>query len=372
MANHQLPIPFLDLRKINISYQEEFKNIFSEFLDSGVYLKGSFLQRFEIEYAKYCGTGYCVGTGNGLDALTLILRAYIELGRLEEGDEVIVAANTFIATILSIKQAGLVPVLVEPDEKTFNINIPNIKTSVSSKTKVIIPTHLYGQLAPIPEINSFAQEKGFLVIADAAQAHGAEDKGGNKAGNLCDAAAFSFYPAKNMGALGDGGAVTTNDKDVADMVRSLGNYGTSTKYINDFIGVNSRLDEIQAGFLLAKLKNLEKDNIKRRQIAESYLSEINNHKILLPFWNKTNNHVFHLFVVRVKDRKHFVNYLEKSGIGYLIHYPVPPHRQKALIEFSYLSLPITERIHEEVVSIPLHIGLTEEEIKQIIKILNAY
>ncbi|WP_298548252.1 DegT/DnrJ/EryC1/StrS family aminotransferase [uncultured Aquimarina sp.] len=372
MTNNKPSIPFLDLHKINSRYHELLKNRFSDFLDLGIYIKGSFVEKFENTFAGFCGAKHCVGVGNGLDALTLILKGYIEIGKINPGDEVIVAANTFIATILSIEYSGLKPVLVEPDEKTFNLDVYQIEQNITDKTKVILPTHLYGQLAQMKEINAIAKKHGLLVVSDAAQAHGAKNNDNGVAGNLCDASSFSFYPAKNLGAFGDAGAVTTNDAVLAKVVRDLGNYGSSIKYENNYLGVNSRLDELQASFLLEKLENLEDDNKLRGQIAKQYLSEIKNEKIQLPFWDGSGNHVFHLFVIRVADRSGFCDYLEKSGIGYHIHYPIPPHRQKALKQFSDLSLPITEKIHEEVVSIPLNISLENYQIEQIIMTLNQY
>lgn len=372
MTDQIKDIPFLNLNQVNEPYHEEFKVVFNDILSSGIYIRGSYLKRFEESFANFCGVKHCIGTGNGLDALTLILKSYIALEKLKKGDEVIVAANTFIATILSVKEAGLSPVLVEPDNKTFTIDVTNVSKAITSKTKAIIPTHLYGQLAFVSEINAIADQHNLLVISDAAQAHGAQDHLGNVAGSLCDAASFSFYPAKNLGGLGDAGAITTNDIELANMARTLGNYGTSEKYIHDYPGVNSRLDDIQAGILHCKLKNLKKDTIKRREIARKYLSIINNPKITLPHWDGTDNHVFHLFVVRVQDREQFGTYLKECGIGYLIHYPIPPHKQRALPEFSLLSLPITEDIHREVVSIPLHPMLSDSEIKYIIETLNKY
>jgi len=372
MAPIEPTIPFLDLHKINEYYHEKFKMGFSVFLESGTYIKGAMVEGFEKAFAKFCGAKFCVGVGNGLDALTLILRGYIELGRIDKGDEVLVAANTYIATILSIKQAGLKPVLVEPDEGTFNLDPARIEKQISEKTKVILPTHLYGQLAPMKKINEIAKNHKILVISDAAQAHGAVDEEGSMAGNLCDATSFSFYPTKNLGGLGDGGAVTTNDKNLYEVVRSLGNYGSTLKYINDYEGVNSRLDTLQAVFLLEKLKHLDADNKKRIHIAKRYISEIKNEKIRLPLWNGKLSHVFHLFVVKVNDRKKFCDYLIQNRIGYLVHYPIPPHKQKALSYLQKLKLPITEKIHNEVVSIPLNIALTDADINRIIKVLNEY
>lgn len=372
MTNQTPLIPFLDLHKINSKYHERLKLHFSDFLDSGIYIKGTAVREFEKAYANFCGVKHCIGTGNGLDALTIILRGYVSLGTISLGDEVLVAANTFIATILSIKQAGLIPVFVEPDEETFTIDPYKIEECISNRTKVILPTHLYGQLALIKEINEIAIRHNLLVICDAAQAHGAKDEHGNVAGSLCDATSFSFYPTKNLGAFGDAGAVTTNNKELSDAVRSIGNYGFSSKYKNDYLGVNSRLDELQAVFLLEKLKDLENHNKRRKIIAQQYLSQIKNDKILLPTWDGSEAHVFHLFVIRVIDRKGFCDYLEKCRIGYLIHYPIAPHHQKAFLEFSNLTLPITEKMHREVVSIPLNISLEDSEINQIIKILNQY
>lgn len=365
-------IPFLDLHKINQPHEKAFRESFQKFLDSGYYVLGNAVKEFEQVFAKYCGVHYCVGVGNGLDALTLILKAYLELGKLQEGDKVIVAANTYIATILAIKHAGLEPVLVEPDEKTFNLNPIEVEKNIDASIKAILVTHLYGQLADMKSLRKIADENNLLLMADAAQAHGAEDENGNKAGSLADAAGFSFYPSKNLGTLGDGGAVTTNNKDLASVISQLRNYGTSSKYINEYIGFNSRLDELQAYFLLEKLKDLDKANNHRKQVASRYLNEINNEKIKLPYWNGSANHVFHLFVVQVENRENFAEFLEKNEIGYLIHYPLPPHQQKAFFEFSNLSFPITEKIHEQVVSIPISPVMTQSEIDRVISVLNAY
>lgn len=372
MASKQPFIPFLDLKNIHAPYNEIFKERFSSFLDRGYYIKGKGVATFEEEYASFCGSKHCIGVGNGFDALRLIFKAYMTLGVLSPGDEVLVAGNTFIATILSVLDVGLKPVFVEPEEHTFLINVNEIERNISPLTKVILPTHLYGQLASMDEINAIAAKYNLLVIDDAAQAHGAHHPEGKKAGNLCSASAFSFYPAKNLGALGDGGAVTTNDDELANLIRGIGNYGSSTKYINEYIGINSRLDELQALFLSEKLTNLEKDNIHRRSIAAKYLKGINNQKIRLPYWDGTTRHVFHLFVVMVENRDDFCKFLEKRGIGTMIHYPVAPHKQKALKKFSNLKLPITEKIHQQVVSIPLNVTLSPEQVCYIIDTLNAY
>lgn len=365
-------IPFLDLQKINSRFESMLKERFDEFLDSGYYILGNQLAAFEAEFAAYCGTKHCIGTGNGLDALRLILEGYKSLNKLNDADEVLVASNTFIATILAIKQAGLKPVLTETDAATFNFDMEGLKRSITDKTKAIMPVHLYGQLAPMETINALASERNLLVIEDAAQAHGATERTGKKAGNLGHAAGFSFYPTKNLGALGDGGAVTTNDDDLARMVRKLRNYGTSSKYINELPGFNSRLDEIQAAWLRCKLPMLDEDNDRRRAIAMRYLSEIDNTRILLPDHDAGKDHVYHLFVLRVKDRVDFMEYLKENQVGSLIHYPVAPHRQQALTEFAALRFPVCEAIHEEVVSIPMSPVLTETEVTKVITILNKY
>lgn len=365
-------IPFLDLHKINSRLEQDFKQRFDEFLDSGYYILGNQLSAFESEFATYCGVKYCVGVGNGLDALRLILEGYKQLGRIEPGDEVLVAANTFIATILAIKQAGLTPVLVEADKDSYNFDLDALRGAIGPKTKAIMPVHLYGELSPMEALKQIAETQQLLIIEDAAQAHGASDSDGEKAGNLGDAAGFSFYPTKNLGALGDGGAITTNDDALAGMVRKLRNYGTSSKYINEVAGFNSRLDEVQAAFLRTKLPLLDADNDKRRTIVNRYLKEISNRKINLPRYSGGNDHVFHLFVVRVKDRIAFMEYLKDHKIGCLIHYPVAPHRQKALSEFRELSFPVSEQLHQEVVSIPMSPVLTDDEVTKVIEVLNGY
>ena len=366
-------IKFLDLNKVNAKYEDAFLSQFQAFLKSGYYIKGAEVKQFETNFANYCGTKHCIGVANGLDALTLIFKGYIELGRLNVGDEVLIPANTYIATILSVINSGLKPVFIEPDDKTFNISPSEILKHIKPSVKAIMVVHLYGQLASMAEINTIAKENNLLVIEDAAQAHGAvsisEEK---KAGNLSDAAGFSFYPTKNLGALGDAGAVTTNDDELAACIKLLHNYGSSKKYVNEKIGINSRLDEIQASFLNVKLKDLDADNEKRRDISKLYLEGINNPKISLPLYDGSHNHVFHVFVIRVEDRPHFINYLEQKEIGYLIHYPIAPHHQEALISYKSLSLPITEKIHGTVVSIPMSPVLTNDEIETIINALNLY
>ncbi len=365
-------IPFLDLHKINQRFEEQFQNKFRDFMASGHYILGKEVADFEAEFSNYCGTKYCIGVGNGLDALRLILEAYKILGKLNENDEILVASNTYIATILAIKQAGLKPVLVEAEADTFNFDLKALQTSITKKTKAIMPVHLYGQLAPMELISECAANNDLLVIEDAAQAHGAQDKMGKMGGNLGDAAGFSFYPTKNLGALGDGGAVTTNDEELATVIKKLRNYGTSSKYVNQYLGINSRLDEIQAGFLRIKLPTLNDDNQKRRQIAKRYFSEIKNEKIKLPIYDGSENHVFHLFIILVENREGFMEFLSKKGIGHLIHYPLPPHKQKALKEFSNLKFPITDKIHSQVISIPMSPVMTQNEVDEVILVLNQW
>ncbi len=365
-------IRFFDLHSINDRYRTEFQNSLDQFFDTGRYVLGSQVETFEKNFAAYCGTKYCVGTGNGLDALVLILKAYIKLGRIEKGSEVIVPANTYIASILAILQSGLKPVLVEPISDTFNIDSQEVKKAITSKTSVIMPVHLYGQLADMEIVNSIAKTHNLLVIEDAAQAHGAMSHSDLRSGNLANAAAFSFYPSKNLGALGDGGCVTTNDAELANMIKMLGNYGTSSKYVNEVKGCNSRLDEIQALFLNIKLRDLDDDNARRRAIANTYLKGITNSKIRLPYYSNTEDHVFHQFVIRVKDRDDLIAYLQRNNVETLVHYPIAPHHQKALKEFSHLSLPITEKMHNTVVSLPMYPTMTNQQTEKVIELLNAY
>ena len=365
-------IPFLDLKKINEPYEDAFQEKLKSVLDSGWYILGNEVKEFETNFANYCGTKYCIGVGNGLDALVLIFKGYIQLGKMQKGDEVIVPANTYIASILAILQADLVPVLVEPKLETYNINPDLIIAKITSKTKAILAVHLYGQLAEMDKINEIAVANDLLVVEDAAQAHGAVSNQKSKISNQKLSVAYSFYPGKNLGALGDGGAVTTNDSELAKVIYSLRNYGSETKYYNDYIGVNSRLDELQAAFLNIKLPNLNAENEQRRTIAKRYLSEIKNEKIILPNWDFSNNHVFHLFVIRTKNRTDLQDYLNKNGIQTVIHYPIPPHNQKALKEYNNLSFPITQKIHDEVLSLPISPVLTIDEVSFIVAILNEY
>ncbi len=366
-------IKFLDLKKINKRYEAAFQEKLKSVLESGWYILGNEVVTFENNFANYCGTKYCVGVGNGFDALVLIFKGYIQLGKLQKGDEVIVPANTYIASVLAILEADLVPVLVEPKLETYNINPDLIPEKITSKTKAILVVHLYGQLAEMNKINAIAAENSLLIVEDVAQGHGAifeELQTPNSKPQT--AKAFSFYPGKNLGALGDGGAVTTNDAELAKVIQSLRNYGSEAKYQNEFVGVNSRLDELQAAFLNVKLPNLDAENNIRRVIAKRYLSEINNSKITLPYWDSSNNHVFHLFVIRTENRDDLQQYLLNKGIQTMIHYPIPPHKQKAFESLNHLSFPITEKIHQEVLSLPISPVLTMEEVDFIISILNNY
>ena len=378
-------IQFLDLKKINEPYEIAFQEKLKGVLATGWYILGNEVKEFETSFAKYCGTQYCIGTGNGLDALVLIFKAYIQLGKLQKGDEIIVPANTYIASILAILEADLIPVLVEPKLETYNINTDLILEKINSKTKAVLVVHLYGQLAEMDAIHEIAQVNNLLVIEDAAQAHGAileiesqksKFESLDTQNIISKTQAYSFYPGKNLGALGDAGAVTTNDSDLAKTIRSLRNYGSETKYYNDHIGVNSRLNELQAAFLNVKLPFLDADNELRKAIAKRYLIEIKNEKIILPTVSigekKQSNHVFHLFVIRTQNRVDLQNYLLQNGIQTVIHYPVPPHNQKALSFLNHLSFPITQKIHDEVLSLPISPVLTMDEVTKIIEKLNEW
>lgn len=368
-------IPFLDLKAINTQYRDQLIAACTQVIDSGWYICGKELEKFEHNFANYCGTRYAIGVANGLDALILTLRAWKELGKLKEGDEVIVPSNTYIASILAISQNNLKPVLVEPDIKTFNIDTKKIEAAITPRTKAILPVHLYGQLAAMPEIMTIAKKYNLLVLEDSAQGHGAEING-QKAGNWGDAAGFSFYPGKNLGALGDGGAITTNDAELAQMLKAIRNYGSHEKYKNLVPGVNSRLDEIQAAILNEKLKFLDQENQHRRYIADLYLKEIHNPTIELPCKNIDTEtyaqHVWHLFVIRTKYREKLQQYLAENGVQTLIHYPIPPHQQQAYKEWNGLSFPVSEQIHAEVLSLPIGPTLSMDEAKQVVQLCNGF
>lgn len=365
-------VPFLNLQKINARFEKDFQTSFSKFLDSGQYILGHQVTQFESQFSGFCGTKHCVGVSSGLAAIELVLKGYIELGKLQKGDEVIVPANTFIASILAIVNAGLTPVLVDVSKDCFNLSVNNISPHITKKTKVILVVHLHGELVDTQAIALLAKTHNLLLIEDAAQAHGARNDINLKAGNLGDAAAFSFYPTKNLGALGDGGAITTNNTALAKIIKKIRNYGSSTKYIHDIKGVNARLDELQAVFLLLKLTHLESDNKQRQEIAKQYCSEITNPKIVVPSYTGGSNHVFHVFVVRCKKRDELQQYLLEKGIQTLIHYPIPPHKQNALKAFNELAFKNTETLHDEVLSLPISPVQSLEDTKKIIRIINQF
>lgn len=364
-------IPFLDLKKINLIYETELTNSFKRVLNSGWYIQGNEVLSFENEFSSYCGVKHTIGVSNGLDALIIIIKAYKELGIFKDGDEIIVPANTYIASILAISLNNLKPILVEPEIDTFNISSKSIESRITNRTKAILVVHLYGQICDIEDISKITKKYGLKLIEDCAQAHGATINN-IKVGNLGDAAGFSFYPGKNLGALGDAGAITTNDKSLEEIVRSLINYGSQQKYINRIKGVNNRLDELQAAFLRVKLKYLNNEITQRRVIANRYLKEINNINIILPKVNKQESHVWHLFVIRTDRREELQKYLFNNKIQTIIHYPIPPHKQLAFEEYNFLNFPITELIHDQVLSLPISHILEEEEISYIIKVLNNF
>lgn len=364
-------IPFLDLKGLNTQYRAELVEATTRVIDSGWYIQGNECKEFDKEFAEYCGTKYAIGVANGLDALILILRAYKELGFIKDGDEVIVPSNTYIASILAISQNNLVPILVEPDINTYLIDPSKIEVKITSKTKAIMPVHLYGQTCEMDKINEIAKKYNLKVIEDSAQSHGAyfEEK---RSGNLGDASGFSFYPGKNLGALGDGGAVTTNDEELANAIKALGNYGSHKKYENLYKGVNSRLDEMQAAMLRVKLRYLDEEVNKRREIANYYLQNIKNENIVLLTLRKEDNHVWHLFVIRTNKRDELQKYLQANGIQTLIHYPIPPHKQNAYAEWNNDSYPISEQIHNEVLSLPISGVQSLEDTMKIVQVINDF
>lgn len=364
-------ILFLDLLKINKSYENEIKDALMKTFDSGWYILGNEVKEFERNFAEYCETKHCIGVANGLDALILILQAYKQLGKLNCGDEIIVPANTYIATILAISKENLTPVLVEPNLDDYLLNVEKIEEKITNKTKAIMPVHLYGQTANMENIKSIAQKHGLIVIDDCAQAQGAFYKG-KRTGALADASGFSFYPGKNLGALGDAGAITTNDDTLAETLRILRNYGSEVKYCNLYKGINSRLDEMQAAVLKVKLKYLDKDNEKRRKIAEKYIAEIKNLEIFLPKVGDRMSHVWHVFPIRTAKRDKLQKHLEQNGIQTIIHYPIPPHKQMAYKEWNEVSLPITEKIHREILSLPISPVMSMNEVEIVIKAINNF
>lgn len=370
-----MSIKFLDLKKINDSFEPELSLAIKRVLDSGWYLLGNEVKAFEEEYAQYIGTKNCIGVANGLDALRLILRAYIEMGAMKEGDEIIVPANTYIASILAITDNRLVPVLVEPDINTYNIDPYKIEEKITTLTRGTMIVHLYGQNAMHPEIQRLTEKYNLKLIEDNAQAQGCYYDG-KRTGSLGDAAGNSFYPGKNLGALGDAGAVTTNDNELAEVIRALANYGSKKKYENIYQGLNSRLDEIQAAVLRVKLLRLDADNQHRREIAQYYIDHITNPEIILPYCLLPVacrlDHIWHLFVIRTTQRNKLQNYLTENNIQTLIHYPIPPHKQLAYKEWNGLSFPITETIHNEVLSLPISPVMTDSEVEGVVQIINKF
>jgi len=364
-------IKFLDIQKITQKNDGEIKDAVTGVIDSGWYLFGEEVKSFEKNYADYTGTKYCIGVANGLDALRLILKAYIELGEMQEGDEIIVPANTYIASILAITDNKLNPVLIEPDINTYNINSSKIETAVTAYTKGIMIVHLYGQNAYDETIGEICEKYNLKLIEDNAQAAGCLYNN-KRTGSLGDAAGHSFYPGKNLGALGDAGAVTTDDNNLAEMVRTLANYGSAKKYVFDYQGVNSRLDEIHAAILNVKLKYLDTDNYHRKEIAQYFIENIKHKDIILPQVKNRDAHVFHIFPILTKKRDHLQKYLADNQIQTLIHYPIPPHKQKAYREWNHLSFPITEQIHAEELSLPISQVLSEEEALRVVNALNSY
>jgi len=360
-------VKFLDLKAVNERYRPKMDEAIKRVLDSGWYLLGKECESFEAEFATYCGVRNCIGVANGLDALNLIINAY----GFSRGDEIIVPANTYIASVLAISQNGCTPVLVEPDIQTYNINPDLIESRISSKTRAIMVVHLYGQAVNMEKIWALAKKYQLKVIEDSAQAHGAIYQG-RRTGNIGDASGFSFYPGKNLGCLGDGGAVTTNDDSLAEKIRALRNYGSHKKYCNLYKGVNSRLDEIQAAVLRVKLEGLNRDNQRRREVARLYREQCKNTKITLPEPLVEEGHVWHLFVVRCQARDRLQSYLAEHHIETLIHYPTPPHHQPAYQEFRQVSLPVTEKIHREVLSLPISPVLTDQEVESVMKALENF
>ncbi|MCL4124751.1 UNVERIFIED_CONTAM: hypothetical protein GTU68_051060, partial [Idotea baltica] len=369
-------ISFLDLKASNQQYREELIDTVTRVIDSGWYIQGNEVETFEKEFAEYCGSKHCIGVANGLDALTLTLRAWKELGTIKEGDEVIVPANTYIASILAITENRLVPVLVEPDEATYNLSPQKAEEAITPRTRAILPVHLYGQLADMPAIMDIAERHNLLVLEDSAQAHGANING-KKAGNWGHASGFSFYPGKILGALGDAGAVTTSDEELAHTIRTLGNYGSHKKYENLYQGANSRLDEMQAAILRLKLGRLDIEITHRRAVAATYIDGIKNEKIILPLSQDTSpitlqSHGWHLFVVRCKNREELQQHLCEQGISSIIHYPIPPHKQKAYAQWTDKHYPLTERIHQQVLSLPMGPVLDLASARKVVDAINIF
>jgi dTDP-4-amino-4,6-dideoxygalactose transaminase len=369
----------IDLQQVTQKYLIELQVAVSRVVESGWYLQGKENELFEKNFSEYIGTKYCVGVANGLDALRLIFRAYIEMGILSKGDEVIVPANTYIASILAITENGLSPVLVEPDLNTYQIDENLIESAISHKTKAIMIVHLYGQCAYTNQISEICSKYNLKLIEDNAQAHGCiytkqndSNSISKRTGSLGDAAGHSFYPTKNMGAFGDAGAVTTNDIDLADLIRTLANYGSSKKYVFDYVGMNSRLDEIHAAVLNVKLKYINLDNEYRKRVARYYIDNIKNSEVILPQVKYWESNVFHIFPIRSTRRNELLKYLNDNGVQAVIHYPIPPHKQKCYTEWNDLSFPITELIHDEEISLPMSPVIREDEYKRVVELINNW
>lgn len=364
-------IKFLDLEKVTASHGEEINEAVSRVVNSGWYLQGKENEKFEKDFAEYIGTKYAVGCANGLDALIWIFRAYVEMGVIKPGDEVIVPANTYIASILAISENGLVPVLVEPDINTYLIDPEKIEEAITPKTKAILIVHLYGQCAYTDKIGELCRKYNIKLVEDNAQAHGCKFNG-RHTGSLGDAAGHSFYPGKNLGALGDAGAVTTNDEELAKVIRAVANYGSTRKYVFKYIGRNSRLDEIQTAVLDVKLHHLDADNARRKEVAKMYIDGITNPAIVLPKVPDFDAHAFHIFPIRTKERDELQKYLSDNGVQTIIHYPIPPHKQECYREWNNLSFPITEQLANEELSIPISPVITDEEVNEVIRIINEW
>lgn len=364
-------IKFLDLEKVTASHGEEINEAVTRVVNSGWYLQGKENEKFEKDFADYIGTEFCVGCANGLDALIWIFRAYVEMGVMKPGDEVIVPANTYIASILAISENGLVPVLVEPDINTYQIDPEKIEAAITPRTKAILIVHLYGQCAYTEKIGELCRKYNLKLIEDNAQAHGCKFNG-QRTGSIGDAAGHSFYPGKNLGALGDAGAVTTNDSELAKVIRAVANYGSAKKYVFKYTGRNSRLDEIQAAVLDVKLRHLDDDNERRKQIAEMYINGITNPAVITPKVTDRDAHVFHIFPIRTEKRDELQNYLTEHGVQTNIHYPIAPHKQECYKDWNSWSFPITEKIHAEELSLPISPVLTDEEVNKVIRLINAW
>lgn len=364
-------IKFLDLQKITQKYSDEIHEAVNRVVDSGWYLQGKENEKFEADYAQYTGTKHAIGCANGLDALIWIFRAYVEMGVMKPEDEVIVPANTYIASILAISENGLKPVLVEPSIETYQIDDSKIEAAITERTKAILIVHLYGQCAYTNKIGELCKKYNLKLVEDNAQAHGCKFNG-QKTGSLGDAAGHSFYPGKNLGAFGDAGAVTTDDEELAKVVRAVANYGSTQKYVFKYCGRNSRLDEIQAAVLDVKLKHLDEDVEFRKQVARYYIEHITHPDVVTPIVKDWDAHVFHIFTIRCKKRDELQKYLADNGVQTIIHYPIPPHKQECYEEWNRFSFPITEQIHDEELSLPMSPVMTEEEVKTVVELLNKW